>query len=174
MMNGEGLRVVLWLSSCQHHCYKCQNPQTWDTNSGIPFDEKAEKELFRELSKDYISGLTLTGGDPLHENNLDDISRIVNRFRLSFGQSKTIWLYTGYEWFDIWSDSRIVIDDYTNQVYENYQKRQQIISMCDVLVDGRYIESQRDITKKWAGSNNQRVMDVKQSLNQNKIILYCE
>ena len=87
---------------------------------------------------------------------------------------KTIWLYTGYEWSDIWSDSKIIIDDYTNQVYENYQKRQQIISMCDVVVDGRYIDSQRNITKKWAGSDNQRVLDIKKSLQQGKVILYCE
>ena len=80
--NGDGLRVVLWLSGCDHHCYNCQNPQTHDPNGGIPFDEKAEEELFKELGKDYISGLTLTGGDPLHENNLDGVLKIINRIRL--------------------------------------------------------------------------------------------
>ena len=173
MNNGSGLRVVLWLSGCDHKCKGCQNPQTWDANSGIPFDEKAEEELFRELDKDYISGLTLTGGDPLHENNLDDILRIVNKIRLLMPE-KTIWLYTGYEWSDIWSDSKIIIDDYTNQVYENYQKRQQIISMCDVVIDGKYIDSQRNISKKWAGSDNQRVLDIKKSLQQGEVILYCD
>lgn len=174
MLNGDGLRVVLWLSGCSHNCYKCQNPQTHDPNSGILFDEKAEEELFRELSKDYISGLTLTGGDPLHENNLDGVLKIVNRFRLLFGQSKTIWLYTGYKWSDIWSDSRIVIDDYTNQVYENYRKRQQTISMCDVVVDGRYIDSQRNIQLKYRGSENQRVIDIQKTIKQNHITLYCD
>ena len=97
MNNGSGLRVVLWLSGCEHKCKGCQNPQTWDVNSGIPFDEKAKEELFRELSKDYISGLTLTGGDPLHEANLDGVLDLVNRFRLSF-PNKSIWLYSGYTW----------------------------------------------------------------------------
>ena len=78
--NGDGLRVVLWLSGCSHHCHNCQNPQTWDINSGIPFDEKAKEELFRELDKDYISGLTLTGGDPLHPSNLDGVLDIVTEF----------------------------------------------------------------------------------------------
>ena len=96
-----------------------------------------------------------------------------NRFRLLMPE-KTIWLYTGYEWSDIWSDSKIIIDDYTNQVYENYQKRQQIISMCDVVIDGKYIDSQRNISKKWAGSNNQRVIDIKKSVQQGEVILYCE
>ena len=100
MLNGDGLRVVLWLSGCSHNCYKCQNPQTHDPNSGILFDEKAEEELFRELSKDYISGLTLTGGDPLHENNLDGVLHLVDRFRLSF-PNKSIWIYSGYSFTEL-------------------------------------------------------------------------
>ena len=71
--NGVGLRVVLWLSGCSHHCYNCQNPQTWNPDSGIQFDESAKQEIFTELSKDYISGITFSGGDPLHENNLDEV-----------------------------------------------------------------------------------------------------
>lgn len=162
MLNGDGLRVVLWLSGCNHNCYKCQNPQTHNPNSGILFDEKAEEELFRELSKDYISGLTLTGGDPLHENNLDGVLNLVNRFRLLMPE-KTIWLYTGYTWEEIY-----------NCMSFNIMKRRQIIYNCDVLVDGRYIDSQRDISLKWRGSLNQRVINVKESLKQNKIILYCD
>lgn len=121
--NGEGLRVVLWLSGCSHKCKGCQNPQTWNANSGIPFDESAKEELFKELDKDYISGLTLSGGDPLFESNLDGVLELVaevnkqynptqyivdddknnhnilnanaNRIRLS-SPHKSIWLYTGY------------------------------------------------------------------------------
>ena len=95
MNNGSGLRVVLWLSGCNHHCKNCQNPQTWDVNSGILFDKSAKEELFRELGKDYISGITLTGGDPLHENNLDEVISLIKEIRERF-PSKTIWLYTGY------------------------------------------------------------------------------
>ena len=169
MLNGDGLRVVLWLSGCSHNCYKCQNPQTHDPNSGILFDEKAEEELFRELSKDYISGLTLTGGDPLHENNLDGVLNLVNEIRLSF-PNKTIWLYSGYRFDDeeCWVKPKNDIANIFRFV------RQEIIKNVDVMVDGRYIDSQRDITLKWRGSSNQRVIDTRKSLEQNKVVLYCD
>lgn len=170
MNNGDGLRVVLWLSGCSHHCYNCQNPQTWNVNSGIPFDESAKKELFRELGKDYISGLTLTGGDPLFENNLDDVLDLVNEIRLSFPK-KTIWLYTGYKFEDLMKY------EYGMEYINNFNVdalRQAIISQCDILVDGRYIDSQRDISLRWRGSKNQRVIDCRQSLQQNKVVIYCD
>ena len=156
--NGDGLRVVLWLSGCSHHCYNCQNPQTWNPESGIPFDENAEKELFRELSKDYISGLTLTGGDPLHENNLDKVLDIVTKFRKQYGYAqdivcdgdkhhnilsknsdkirvfsdKTIWLYSGYTWEEIWKYE--LRNAYINNFNADFL-RQAIVSKCDVFID---------------------------------------
>lgn len=169
MNNGSGLRVVLWCSACSHHCVGCQNPQTWDANSGVPFDEKTEEELFRELGKDYISGLTLTGGDPLHENNLDDILRIVNKFRLLMPE-KTIWLYSGYEYQHIFRGEPSCL---SKEGYNNY-KRRKIIEAVDVFVDGKYIDSQRDVSLRWRGSSNQKVIDIKKSLQQNKVVLYCE
>lgn len=171
MLNGDGLRVVLWLSGCSHNCYKCQNPQTHDPNSGILFDEKAEEELFRELSKDYISGLTLTGGDPLHENNLDGVLKIVNRFRHLMPQ-KTIWLYTGYEWEHIFDQGYHYHPLTVEKLSIGRWRRQKIVKQCDVLIDGRYIDSLRDVLLKWKGSSNQRVINVQESLKQNKIILY--
>ena len=167
MLNGDGLRVVLWLSGCSHNCYKCQNPQTHDPNSGILFDEKAEEELFRELSKDYISGLTLTGGDPLHENNLDGVLSLVNKIRLLLPE-KTIWLYTGFTFEECLIKPKMCEENIFRAL------RYEIIKNVDVMIDGRYIDSQRNITKKWAGSNNQRVIDIKKSLEQNKIVLYCD
>lgn len=167
LCNGDGLRVTLWLSGCNHHCYNCQNPQTWNPVSGILFDESAKEELFRELNKDYISGLTLTGGDPLHENNLDGVLNLVNKIRRSFGDSKTIWLYTGYQWEQIFNGGV-----YTSKEHSGL-KRRNIVKQCDVLVDGKYIDSQRDITLKWRGSLNQRVIDIRQSLEKwKKIILW--
>lgn len=182
--NGEGLRVVLWLSGCSHKCKGCQNPQTWDANSGIQFDESAKEELFRELDKDYISGLTLTGGDPLFESNLDGVLDLLtevndryntshDEIRLSLPQ-KTIWLYTGYEWehiFDLkWH--------YRPQTQEKLSirecKRQQIVSRCNVVIDGRYIDQQRDMTLKWRGSSNQRVINVKESLKKGEIVLWTD
>lgn len=171
MLNGDGLRVVLWLSGCSHNCYKCQNPQTHDPNSGILFDEKAEEELFRELSKDYISGLTLTGGDPLHENNLDGVLKIVHKIRHLMPQ-KTIWLYTGYEWEHIFDQGYHYHPLTVEKLSIGRWRRQKIVRQCDVLIDGRYIDSLRDVSLKWKGSSNQRVINAQESLKQNKIILY--
>ena len=173
MNNGSGLRVVLWCSACSHHCVGCQNPQTWDANSGIPFDENAEEELFRELSKDYISGLTLTGGDPLHENNLDDILRIINKIRLLMPE-KTIWIYSGFTWESIMWSRMPHPPHHSPEDFLHWNQRNEIVSKCDVLVDGRYIDSQRNPSKKWAGSDNQRVISIPESLKQNKIVIYCD
>ena len=193
--NGDGLRVVLWLSGCSHHCYNCQNPQTWDANSGIPFDEPAKKELFRELDKDYISGLTLTGGDPLFESNLDDVLDLVteinkrynfqkvdsanpckmgvsddkntDEIRLLF-PNKSIWVYSGYSFEDCLIKPKICEENIFRAL------RCEIIKNVDVMVDGRYIDSQRDITLKWRGSSNQRVINVQETLKQGRVILYCD
>ena len=150
MNNGDGLRVVLWLSGCSHHCYNCQNPVTWDENDGLIFDESAKEELFRELDKDYISGLTLSGGDPLHEANLDGVLDLVNKIRLSF-PNKTIWIYSGYRWSEIFNDGVYLTRDCAGW------KRREIVKKCDVMIDGKYMDFQRDITLKWRGSLNQNI-----------------
>lgn len=167
--NGTGLRVVLWLSGCSHHCYNCQNPQTWDSNSGIPFDESAKQEIFNELSKDYISGITFSGGDPLHENNLDEVLKLVKEIRISFPE-KTIWLYTGYSYSDIFRGQSSCL----SQEGLNNFKRREIIKLCNIVVDGEYIDEQKDLTLKFRGSKNQRVIDVQQTLKQGKVVLYCD
>ena len=173
MNNGDGLRVVLWLSGCSHHCYNCQNPQTWNPDSGIPFDESAKQEIFNELSKDYISGITFSGGDPLYENNLDEVLKLVKEIRISF-PDKTIWLYTGYD-FDLLNSK---YNEYKYTPFaanaDEWLTRCEIISNIDVLVDGEYIDEQKDLTLKWRGSKNQNCIDVKQSLAQNKMVLYCD
>ena len=180
MNNGDGLRVVLWLSGCSHHCYNCQNPQTWNPDSGIPFDKSAKQEIFNELSKDYISGITFSGGDPLHENNLDEVLKLIQEISISFPE-KTIWLYTGYTWnsimnYELASDftEEDVLFDYHMKKDFEMVKRKNIIKLVNVLVDGEYIDEQKDLTLKWRGSKNQRVIDTKQSLAQNKVVLYCD
>ena len=170
MNNGNGLRVVLWLSGCSHHCYNCQNPQTWNPDSGIPFDESAKQEIFNELSKDYISGITFSGGDPLHENNLDDVLKLVNEIRTSFPK-KTIWLYTGYELSEIIKQEQ---HEKASGLPSVWSKRWEIISNVDVLVDGEYINEQKDITLKWRGSKNQRVISIPETIKQGKVVLYCD
>lgn len=168
MNNGDGLRVVLWLSGCSHHCYQCQNPQTWNPNSGIPFDNEAKQEIFNELSKDYISGITLTGGDPIYKDNLIDVLSLLNQVRLSY-PIKTIWLYTGYTLEQILQP--LLINTIPT---EEEEKRIDIVKMVDVLIDGEYIDAQRDITLKWRGSANQRVINISETLKQQKVVLYCD
>lgn len=165
MNNGSGLRVVLWLSGCNHYCKGCQNSQTWNANSGIPFDELAKKELFEELAKDYISGITFSGGDPLHENNINELFDLIVEIKKKF-PNKNIWLYTGYTWKSLFED-----DDNLHQICED-QVRRSIMLMCDIVVDGRYIESLRDIGAHWIGSSNQKVIDVKKTIKENKVVLY--
>lgn len=161
MNNGDGLRVALWLSGCSHHCNNCQNPQTWNPSNGIKFDDIAFDELLDELRKDYISGLTITGGDPLFEDNVDEVYNLCV-FIKRILPHKTIWIYTGYTWEELQSDK-----------YKNYERRL-VLKHCDVAVDGKYIEELRDITLKWRGSSNQRVINVTESLKQNKVVLYCD
>ena len=151
MLNGEGLRVVLWVAGCTHHCPKCHNPQTWDINSGVKFDEDAKVELFETLKKDYISGITLSGGDPLHPYLVNDIAQLVEEIKTKF-QDKTIWLYTGFLFEDISSIP--------------------FIKDVDVIVDGKFEIDQLDVQAYWKGSTNQRVIDVKKSLKEKQVILY--
>lgn len=169
MNNGDGLRVVLWFSGCSHHCYNCQNPQTWNPDNGIPFDEDAKQEIFEELSKDYISGITLSGGDPLYQENVSQVLSLIKEIKEKF-PDKTIWLYTGYTYEQIMCP--VITDDFNPERDKLISGKRKILQLCDVLVDGEYIDEQRDITLKWKGSANQRVIDVQKSIKDKKIQLY--
>lgn len=140
MLNGDGLRVILWVSGCNHHCKGCQNPQTWDENSGTPFDEQAEKELFEAINKPYISGITFSGGDPLYPNNRAEITRLAKKFVELF-PNKTIWLYTGFKYEEV--------------------KDLEVMQYVDILVGGEYEEEYADQKLHWRGSANQHVIDIK-------------
>jgi anaerobic ribonucleoside-triphosphate reductase activating protein len=151
MLNGDGLRTVLWVSGCAHHCPECQNPITWDPDCGVIFDDDAEKELFAALNKPYISGITFSGGDPLYPANRECVMRLVKKVHELFPK-KTIWLYTGYLWEDICG-----IDG---------------ISLVDVIVDGRFEKDLKDVKLHWKGSANQRVIDVRKSVESGRAELY--
>lgn len=151
MNNGEGLRVVLWVAGCSHACPGCHNPVTWDICGGLLFDEKAEQELWHELEKDYIDGITLSGGDPLHPVNREDIGKLVKAIKQRLPQ-KTIWLYTGYLWEEV--------------------KDLEFIRYVDVLLDGKFIKSLFSPNLPWVGSSNQKVIDVAASLEKDEIVLY--
>lgn len=168
VLNGTGLRVVLWLSGCNHKCKNCQNPETWDDNNGSLYTEDTEEYILEQLSKGYIQGITFSGGDPLYENNLLHLYSLISKIRIYF-PSKSIWLYTGYTIEQIVNPEYSTVDE-----MEDSYLRQQIISNCDVVVDGRYVDELRDITLKWRGSSNQRVIDIKKSMVQEKIVLYCD
>lgn len=152
MLNGDGLRVVLWVAGCNHCCRECQNPVTWDPNGGLPFTEKEENEIFTELKKDYISGITFSGGDPLHPSNISAVTRLAKKIREKY-PDKTIWLYTGSVWEEI--------------------SHEEIIRYLDVCVDGEFVVEQKDISLKWKGSSNQRVIDVPATLREGRIILHA-
>lgn len=151
MLNGDGLRTVLWVAGCGHHCEGCHNPITWDINGGIPFDEEAENELFEKLKPDYISGITFSGGDPLHPKNRDEITRLAKKARSLFPK-KTVWLYTGYTFDEI--------------------KDLEIMRYLDVLVDGEFKKDLLDEKLHWKGSANQRVIEVSETLQVGRIVLF--
>lgn len=149
LKNGDGLRVVLWVAGCSHRCKGCHNPETWDACGGQIFDENAKQEIFRELEKDYISGITFSGGDPLYENNRFEVGKLIEEIAKKY-PNKTIWLYTGYVFEEI--------------------KKLPFMKNVDVLVDGTFIESKKELKLKWKGSSNQRVILVKESLKIGKIV----
>ncbi len=153
MLNGDGLRTVLWVSGCTHHCPNCQNPITWDINGGLPFDDGAERELFEELAKGYISGLTFSGGDPLHPENRAEVTRIAKKFKDKY-PNKTIWLYTGFLWEQI--------------------SNLDVVRYLDVVIDGKFMEELKDNQLPWKGSSNQRTIDVKATLEKGEVVLYKE
>ena len=164
LMNGPGLRVVLFVSGCDHHCKNCQNPQTWDYNSGIPFDEPAMFEIIQGLKNDYISGLTISGGDPLSEKNISVVMDIINRVREIYGNEKSIWVYTGYT-----IDELIDRGDITTT---------SILKSIDGLVDSEYIDELKSPELPWIGSSNQHVFQMKSSMldyhNNNLLTSYKE
>lgn len=155
MLNGDGLRVVLWVAGCNHCCKECHNPITWDPDGGLLFDEAAKQELFAQLAKKYISGITFSGGDPLHPANRMDVRNLMAEIRERY-PGKTIWLYTGDTWENI--------------------REYPLMRYVDVLVDGEFQIDKKDTKLLWKGSANQRVIDVQASLRQGADtlpILHC-
>lgn len=173
MLNGDGLRTVLWVAGCSHHCPECQNPITWDANGGILFDEAAKQELFTELEKDYVAGITFSGGDPLNEANVETLLSLAKEIKEKFS-NKTMWIYSGY----IWEEIKGAFEESKKCLQAKWKNsaiaRWELVSICDVFCDGRYVKECRDVNKPWVGSDNQRVIDVQKSLNEGTICLHGE
>ena len=143
MLNGEGLRVVLWVAGCNHRCPGCHNPITWDENGGLPFDSQAEEELFEALNQPFIDGITFSGGDPLFPSNREEVTRLIKKCRAEYPE-KTIWLYTGYLWEEV--------------------KDLECIPYVDVVAEGENKQELFDANIEWVGSSNQRVIRVNEAL----------
>ena len=159
--NGPGCRVVLWTAGCSHHCKECHNPDTWNPKAGQLFDRNAKEELFNVLNKSFIQGITLSGGDPLYKDNIEEITKLCKEIKEKMPE-KDIWCYSGYT-FD---------KDVMGNMFENWSETKQVMSYIDVLVDGKFEEEKKDLNLRFRGSANQRIIDVQESLKVHKVIPY--
>lgn len=157
--NGPGVRLVVWCQGCSIRCDGCHNPETWDMFGGRELTNDDIEDIVEYLNKDYVAGITFSGGHPLEWYNLDYVSCVAHEIRKRC-PGKTTWLYTGLEldYHKIMSDDRLL----------------HCLSLCDVVVDGPYIKEQRSTTIAFRGSTNQRLIDMKRTLQEKKIILLEE
>lgn len=174
MLNGPGLRTVLWVSGCNHCCKECHNPETWDKNNGYLFDPIAEADFFDALSKDYISGCTFSGGDPLNESNRATIERLVKVIKSKY-PTKTIWIYTGYIVQQITENAAILMHSRLQTTIEiNWLKNVDVIVDGPFLCDVRKTDVEKSNDPHYRGSSNQRMIDIKKSIINGKITLWEE
>jgi len=151
--NGEGVRVTLFVSGCTHHCKGCFNPDQWDFNYGKPFTRETEDEILKDLEPDFISGLSILGGEPMEPSNQRVLVPFLRRFKEKFGDTKTIWVYTGC----------ILEKDLQVESKWRTDATDEFLSLVDVLVDGPFVEELKDISLQFRGSSNQRILRLKQS-----------
>lgn len=158
--NGEGIRVSLFVSGCTHHCKNCFNKETWDFNYGKPFTKAEEDKIIQELKPDHINGLTLLGGEPMEPANQKCLLEFVKRVKQIY-PNKTIWCYTGYLF-----DQELL---QPSRAFCPFTK--EFLSYIDILVDGEFKEELKDITLRFKGSSNQRIIDVQKSLKENTVVM---
>ena len=151
--NGPGVRVSVFLQGCNFHCKGCFNPETWDFDGGLEFDDLVIDEIIELCKEDHITGLSILGGEPMHPDNIDGTIKLARRFKEKYPK-KNIWAWSGF-----------LFDNICNKEVLNY---------IDVLIDGQFVEEKRNPKLKWRGSSNQRVIDVKKSLKKKEIVLYCD
>ena len=161
--NGEGVRVTLFVSGCRHHCKGCFNADTWDFNYGKPFTKETEQIILDSLSPSYIKGLTLLGGEPLEPENQKVLLPFLKKVKEQY-PNKDIWCYTGFTFED----------DLLKCSRARIAETDEFLSLMDVLVDGKFIEELKNISLRFRGSSNQRIIDVKASLKSGKTILWNE
>lgn len=197
--NGEGVGVSLFVQGCDRHCFNCFNSETWNFNDGKEWTEETKNKFMALIDRPYIRRISILGGEPLAEQNLDGVFSLIKEIREKYpisqnpnseniGKSrvledenskeirisfpeKTIWLYTGYQMSEIVKQEQY---EKVGGIPDVWSKRWEIIKLCNIVVDGEYIDEQKDLTLSWRGSKNQHVIDIQQSLAQNKVILYCD
>ena len=168
--NGEGVGVSLFVQGCDRHCFNCFNSETWDFNGGKEWTEETKNKFIKLIDRPYINRISILGGEPLAERNLDEVLSLIKEISISFPE-KTIWLYTGYQMSEIVKQEQ---HEKVSGIPDIWSKRWEIIKLCNIVVDGEYIDEQKGLSLKFRGSKNQNCIDVKQSLAQNKMILYCD
>ena len=171
--NGEGIGVSLFVQGCDFHCKNCFNSKTWEFSKGQEWNDKTKNQFLKLIETPFIQRVSILGGEPLHPKNVQNVLKIVDEIRVSY-PTKNIWLYTGYTWEEIWIKDNIKTADKVKDMREKAIRnlRRQVVRMCDVLIDGRYVDELRDISLHWRGSSNQRVINVQETLKQNQIVLW--
>ena len=149
--NGPGVRVSIFMQGCEFHCKNCFNPETWDFKAGKEFSEKTINEVLELCGKDYIKGLSILGGEPMHPNNIEGTTALAKAFKEKYPE-KSLWIWSGF-------------------LFDKNLKDKEVLRYVDVLVDGTYKDELHNPTLKWRGSSNQRVIDVQKSLKQGEIVL---
>lgn len=180
--NGEGVGVALFVQGCRFACKNCFNPNTWDFNGGKEWTPEIKDKFLELINRPYIKRVSILGGEPLADENLDDVFDLISEIKRRFSDTKTIWLYTGYtlklsklnyidptDNYKTKQDYNFYTTESSKNIVSNFL-RSEVIKKVDTVVDGRYIDSQRDISLKWRGSSNQRVISVQESLKQGKVI----
>ena len=152
--NGPGVRISIFFQGCSFHCENCFNPETWDFLGGQDFGEEQISEIIKLAEPDYIAGLSILGGEPMHPKNIEGTTKLVKEFRKKYPK-KSIWAWSGF-------------------LYEDYLKDKEVLKYLDVIVDGQFKNDLRNPNLKWRGSSNQRVIDVKKTLKEGKVVLYCD
>ena len=149
--NGPGVRVSIFMQGCEFHCKNCFNPETWDFKEGKEFTEETIEKVLDLSSKDYIVGLSILGGEPMHPVNVEGTTKLAKAFKEKY-PNKNIWVWSGFR-------------------FDQDLKDKEVLKYIDVLVDGQYKDELHDPTLKWRGSSNQRVIDIKESLKENKTVI---
>ena len=161
--NGEGVRVSLFVSGCNHHCKNCFNREAWDFNYGNDFTEKEEKEIIDDLKPEYITGLSLLGGEPFEKTNQEGLVPLIKKVKETYPDKK-IWCYTGFT-FD-----KQILGQMIGE--EHRETTKEMLDNIDYIVDGKFVEELKDPKLRFRGSSNQRIIDVKKSLQQNEVVIW--